>query len=49
MLPPERVTAVHELKPAACRCCGDELSGADEEPHRHQVIDVPKVLAMAIE
>lgn len=49
MLPPERVTAVHELKPEACRCCGGGLSGADEQPHRHQVIDVPKVLATATE
>ena len=49
MLAPERVTAVHEVKPEACRCCGGGLSGIDEEPKRHQVIDVPKVLAMAIE
>lgn len=49
MLPPERVTAIHELKPEACRCCGGCLSGVDEQPHRHQVIDVPKVLAMATE
>ena len=49
MLPPERVTTVHELKPEACRCCGGGLSGVDEQPLRHQVIDVPKVLAMATE
>lgn len=49
MLPPERVVAVHELKPEICRCCGGSLSGEDEHPHRHQVIDVPKVLAMATE
>ena len=49
MLPPDRVTAVHEIKPEACRGCGGSLCGADAEPHRHQVIDVPKVLAMAVE
>ena len=49
MLPPGRVTAVHDLKPEACRGCGGGLSGTDAEPHRHQVIDVPKVLVMAVE
>ena len=49
MLPPERVLAVHEVKPAACRRCGGALAGDDPEPHRHQVIDVPKVVAQAVE
>lgn len=49
LLPPERVTATHDLKPTACRRCGAALLGVDGEPHRHQVIDVPKVLAMAVE
>jgi transposase len=49
LLPPERVLAVQDLKPEACRRCGGALSGVDAEPHRHQVIDVPKVLAMAVE
>jgi len=45
MVPPERVTRMVAVKPEACRRCGDALTGNDPEPHRHQVIDVPKVVA----
>jgi len=32
---------VHHHIPEICRHCGEELSGSDEQPHRHQVIDIP--------
>jgi transposase len=45
LLPPERVTRTIVVKPPACRRCGDALSGDDPEPYRHQVAEVPKVVA----
>lgn len=38
MLPPDRCVA---LKPDSCRRCGQALHGADPEPLRHQVVDLP--------
>lgn len=49
LLPPDRVSAVHELRPPACRGCGHQLEGSDQSPYRHQVIDVPLVIAKAVE
>jgi len=49
LLPPERVSDTHDLKPEKCRRCGGRLQGDDPEPLRHQVIDIPRVLAMAVE
>ena len=45
LLPAERVTRTVVVKPEACRRCGDALTGDDPVPHRHQVIEVPKVVA----
>lgn len=42
LLPPEQVTRVIPVKPAACRNCGAKLCGHDEHPERHQVAEVPK-------
>ena len=49
LVPHERVTRSVVVKPESCRRCGDILSGDDPEPHRHQVIDVPKIAAMVEE
>lgn len=49
LLPPERVSGSKDLKPENCRRCGRHLHGADPEPLRHQVIDIPRVLATAFE
>ena len=49
LLPPERVSETHDLRPEKCRRCGGRLQGDDPEPLRHQVIDIPRVLAMAVE
>jgi transposase len=45
LVPPEQVTETHVLRPPTCRRCGLGLGGDDPAPHRHQVIDVPKVVA----
>jgi transposase len=43
LVPLDKVTAVLDLKPEYCRACSRELTGADPEPYRHQVIDIPKI------
>lgn len=45
LVPQERVTRIIVVKPSSCRRCGDPLSGDDPKPHRHQVTEVPKVVA----
>jgi transposase len=45
LVPPERVTRTIVVKPEACRRCGDALEGDDPDPYRHQVAEVPKVVA----
>lgn len=49
LLPPERVREVVDCVPVTCRRCGKGLKGRDPAPLRHQVIDVPKVVADAVE
>jgi transposase len=45
LVPPERVRRTVVIKPPACRRCGGALSGDDPAPYRHQVVEVPKVMA----
>lgn len=45
LVPPERVNRTIVLKPKVCRRCGDALTGDDPAPYRHQVTEVPKVVA----
>lgn len=49
LLGPERVRQVVDCRPAACRRCHKALRGTDAEPIRHQVLDIPKVVADAVE
>jgi len=39
----EELKAEYDVKPARCRQCGEELSGEDPTPYRHQVAEVPPV------
>jgi transposase len=49
LVPPGRLTAVVDCKPAECRGCGRALRGADPEPLRHQVAELPEVRPEVIE
>ena len=49
LVPIDQVKAVHEVKPAECRHCGCMLTGADPTPYRHQVTEIPPVVAEVIE
>jgi transposase len=41
LVPVEQLKAEQDVKPATCRCCGEELSGEDPSPYRHQVAEIP--------
>ena len=43
LVPVEELKAQHDLKPVTCRGCGENLSGADLHPYRHQVAEIPPV------
>jgi transposase len=43
LLPSEQCQDVISVKPAACRRCGERLTGNDSEPLRHQVWEIPEI------
>jgi transposase len=43
LLPSEQCTDIQELKPTNCRRCSEGLAGADPEPLRHQVWELPVI------
>jgi transposase len=43
LVPPEKVTRFHTVKPCTCRECGEPLEGEDAHPLRHQVTEIPKI------
>jgi transposase len=49
LLPIEQVKESHDIKPNVCHSCGDELVGEDPEPYRHQVTEIPPVVAEVAE
>jgi transposase len=49
LVPSEQCDEVHALKPRQCRRCGTKLSGADVEPLRHQVWELPEIRPIVTE
>lgn len=47
--PLEEVDEVHEIKPCECKGCGHALEGAEDKPYRHQVTEIPPVVAKVTE
>ena len=43
LIPTDACDDVQPLKPTECRRCGEELSGNDREPLRHQVWELPEI------
>ena len=43
LLPPEKVDEIIAVKPTRCAGCGATIIGADPEPERHQVFELPKI------
>src|SRR5437660_1105507 len=44
LLPVEQVDHLVEVKPEACAQCGTPLTGADPDPGRHQVAELPRIV-----
>jgi len=49
LLPPEQVDQIVEVKPEACGQCGAPLAGREEEPARHQVSELPRIVPVVTE
>jgi transposase len=49
LVPPEQVHATIDYKPKHCKRCGAGLIGTDENPRRHQVLELPAVKAQVTE
>ena len=45
LVPIEEVTEVFDIKPERCAECGHALFGEDTFPYRHQVVEIPKIIA----
>ncbi len=43
LLPSDDCDDIQVLKPGECRGCGEQLSGCDAEPLRHQVWELPEI------
>lgn len=49
LIPTDQCQTVITVKPEACRCCGEPLTGDDPQPWRHQVWDVPEIKPLVTE
>ena len=49
LLPPNMVKQRFELKPHVCPCGGTNLEKTNEEPLRHQIVDIPPIEPQVIE
>lgn len=49
LVPIEQVKESHDIKPEVCHQCEEGLEGADPEPYRHQVTEIPPVVAEVYE
>ncbi len=49
LVPIEQVEESHDVKPETCRKCECALEGQDPEPYRHQVTEIPPVVAEIVE
>ena len=49
LYPLEACKEVHTHVPENCHHCGEELRGKDQQPYRHQIIEIPVLSAYVIE
>ncbi|MEH1836203.1 MAG: DUF6444 domain-containing protein [Nostoc sp.] len=40
---------VIDHEPEICKCCGEKLVGADSNPRRHQVVEIPPINPLIVE
>ncbi len=49
LYPIESCSEIHYHVPEICQHCGEQLKGKDEQPYRHQIIEIPPLSAYVIE
>ena len=49
LYPPEECSEVVEHHPTTCSGCGESLTGVDENPYRHQIVEIPPIEPIVIE
>lgn len=47
--PIEKCSSVIDHHPTTCSICGESLRGEDENPYRHQIVDIPPIEPIVIE
>lgn len=43
LYPIEKCSSSYDHHPATCACCGENLSGEDINPLRHQIVEIPPI------
>jgi transposase len=43
LYPESQCQSIENHKPEICKCCGEKLSGTDEHPYRHQIVEIPPI------
>ena len=43
LYPESECQSIQNHLPETCKCCGEKLSGTDENPYRHQVVEIPPI------
>ena len=49
LYPVEKCSSVIEHHPTTCSSCGESLTGKDENPFRHQIVEIPPIEPIVIE
>ena len=49
LYPESECVSIEDYLPETCKCCGEKLSGADDNPYRHQVVEIPPIKLEIIE
>jgi transposase len=49
LYPIKKCSEVIDHHPTTCVCCGESLSGEDENPYRHQIVEIPPIEPIVIE
>ncbi|OLT58599.1 IS66 family transposase [Moorena bouillonii] len=49
LYPIERCNQIIDHHPSKCSCCGKRLSGEDQNPYRHQIVEIPPIEPIVIE
>jgi transposase len=49
LYPESECKSVENHFPPICKCCGEKLSGTDNNPYRHQIVEIPPIKLEIVE